>query len=73
LLHRGVAQVLAKMVLYSTVVYGAMSSIPANKNGKLISYEAMKGDFVFNYQGQDHGIGLIGCVTLTLTLMLKLC
>lgn len=52
--------VLAKMVLYSTVVYGAMSSIPANKNGKLISYEAMKGDFVFNYQGQDHGIGLIG-------------
>lgn len=53
-------QILAKMVLYTTVEYGAMSTLPVNKNGKLISYKAVKGDFTFNFQGQDHGIGLVG-------------
>lgn len=45
------SDVLAKIVLYSTITYGGMSNSPQNRGGKLITYTPTHGQYTFNYQG----------------------
>lgn len=45
------SDVLAKILLYSTIEYGTMSNIPQNRGGKLITYTPKYGTYTFNYQG----------------------
>merc|ERR1719181_92965 len=48
--------ILAKIVIYSDVEYGASSPVPGNEGGKQITYTPSKTSLLFQYQPDDIGM-----------------